>query len=170
MTKKRKITLILVFVLAAIIICATVLLLSSANENEFYGIKTIEATAQQAGSYAIRIDCTSYRQFEISYADKNEEAYNGERKLPINSDLGEYVIKVHLMDTPYVSESFGEGHKIWTTYELTETGDQLRYMYCYTPDHGVLVYIGSDVPMHYTIPEQKEKGGIEFTVHYEYPA
>ncbi|MBQ6183536.1 MAG: hypothetical protein IJK33_06580 [Clostridia bacterium] len=157
--------LIVLFITAAVLL-PIIMLLPSAKENEFYGIKTIEATAQQAGSYAIRIDCTSYRQFEISYADKNEEAYNGERQLPINSDLGEYVIKVHLMDTPNVSESFGKGHKIWTTYELTETGDQLRYMYCYTPDHGVLVYIGSDVPMHYTIPEQKEKGSIEFSVNY----
>ena len=103
-----------------------------------YGIKGVSANKMKDNSYKIEIKCNDYRQCEIANVDNGQKAYCGERLLNINTDLGKNIIQVQLFDSPYADETFAAIYKPWTTYELSGSDNQLRFMYCYTPEHGVL--------------------------------
>lgn len=119
------------------------MLFSLGPDYYFYGIKDISANKMIGDSYKIEIKCNDYRQYEVTNVDNDEKAYCGEKLLSINQDLGKNIIKVHLFDSADPDESFYSTYRPWTTYELSGSDNQLRFMYCYS-DHGVLIYIGSD--------------------------
>ena len=132
-----------------------------------YGIKGVSANKMKDNSYKIEIKCNDYRQCEVANVDNGQKAYCGERLLSINTDLGKNIIQVQLFDSPYADEAFAAIYKPWTTYELSGSDNQLRFMYCYTPEHGVLLYIGSDSFKYYKESFRKTEEGVVISVCHD---
>ena len=143
------------------------MLLSLVPNYNVYGMKGILAYKMKGNSYKVEIKCNDYRQCEVENVDNNQKAYCGERLLRINNDLGKTIIQVQLFDSPYADEAFTAIYKPWTTYELSGSNNQLRFMYCYTPEHGVLLYIGSDSFKYCEQSLRKTEEGIVITVCHD---
>lgn len=131
------------------------------------GIKQIAATEKKDRVFKIKIKCFDYRDCDVTKVEGEEKAYYGEKMRLINSDLGKSIIKVQLYDIEYVTKEFEEIYKPWTTYEVKGSNKQLRFMYCYTSDHGILVYIGSDMQLNSVELLHKRLNSIVFSIDYD---
>ena len=136
------------FLLFSLVLPLSILFSFVPNHN-FYGIKVISANKINDNSYNIEIRCNDYRRCEVSNVGYDQKAYCGEKLLSINNDLGKNLIKVELFDSACVDEAFAAIYKPWITYELSGSDNLLHFMYCYTPGHGVLLFIGSDSLKYY---------------------
>ena len=145
---KKKWILISVILLGLIIVLGataySVFVLGNPDLDNFLGLRKIIIQQKLDGSSLILIKCTSLSGYTVSSVDEDEVAYWGERALPINDDLGQFVIKVTLQDTN-VAPRFYKQVATWTTYKFD--GTNVSFMYVCNPDHGVDIYIGSDEPI-----------------------
>ncbi len=145
---KKKWILISIILLGLVIILGAVaystFVLGNPDLDNFLGLRKIIIQQKLDGSSLILIKCTSLSGYTVSSVDADEVAYWGERALPINDDLGQFVIKVTLQDTN-VAPRFYKRFDTWTTYRLD--GTNISFMYVCNPDHGVNIYFGSNEPI-----------------------
>ena len=145
---KKKRILISVILLGLIIVLGataySVFVLGNPDLDDYLGLRKISIQQKLDGSSLILIKCTSLSGYTVSSVDADEVAYWGERALPINDDLGQFVIKVTLQDTN-VAPRFYKRFNTWTTHRLE--GTNISFMYVCNPDHGVNIYFGSDEPI-----------------------
>ena len=145
---KKKWILISIILLGLVIILGAVaystFVLGNPDLDNFLGLRKISIQQKLDGSSLILIKCTSLSGYTVSSVDADEVAYWGERALPINDDLGQFVIKVTLQDTN-VAPRFYQRFDTWTTYRLD--GTNISFMYVCNPDHGVNIYFGSNEPI-----------------------
>ena len=109
--------------------------------HDYHGLRKISARQKIDGTVLVTFKCFDFSGYSVTSVDATEKAYMGEKLLPINDDLGDFVIKILLCDTD-VSKNFMHAYASWNTYQID--GTDLRFMYSYVDDHGVVVYIGSD--------------------------
>ena len=64
--------------------------------------------------------------------------------MPINDDLGDYVVKVSFGDED-LSVRLKMRYFAWTTYRIGLS--RFRFMYSRVGDHGFDLFIGSDTPI-----------------------
>ena len=146
MKKKRILTSVILLGLV-IVLGATaysVFVLGNPDLYDYLGLRKISIQQKLDGNFAVFIKCTTLSGYTVSSVDEDEVAYWGERALPINDDLGQFVIKVTLQDTN-VAPHFYKQFATWTTYKFD--GTNVSFMYVCTPDHGIAIYIGSDEPI-----------------------
>lgn len=164
---RHLILLIALPLLLALLVVVSSFLAISHNYKYHRGIKQIAATEKKGHVFKIKIKCFDYRDCDVTKVEGEEKAYCGEKLQLINSDLGKSIIKVQLYDIEYVTKEFEEIYKPWTTYEVKGSNKQLRFMYCYTSSHGILVYIGSDMQLNSVELLHKRLYSIVFSIDYD---
>ena len=105
----------------------------------FYGFNNIRV---ELGKVYIR--CTAFSVCSIEKVDANATAFRGEGELPINNDLGKYIVKVRFGDAE-VAEGFSNIYSSWTTYRIGIS--RFSFMWSYNAAHGFEIFIGSDMPI-----------------------
>ncbi len=144
MTDKRrilKVTLIAVlslFLTFALLFAAFIIFLNS----EYLGFYNIDHMMIGDNS-RIYIYSTGHSSCKIKQIERDAVAPRGDGMLPINGDLGEYVVRVRLCDT--VASGRSE-YEEWTTYKLDESGFSFMYV-ADISTHAVDIYIGSNEPV-----------------------
>ena len=134
---------------AFITVSAVVLSVVSIFSLRFFGDTELQkVTVKKSGSdeFILTVSCLECEKYTVSRIDANETAAYGEEYRPINADLGANRMKVILCDSK-VSDDFKEMYKPWTTYALEDSDGNANFMWCYTPDHGIAVYVGTEIQM-----------------------
>ena len=127
-----------------LVVIFAVLFVFFITNSDYNGLRKISVKQKFDGTTTITVKCVDFLRYKISTVDPDEKAYQGERLLTINDDLGDFVIKIVLQDA-CTTKHFRENFSAWTTYALDDSN--LSFMYTYTPDHGIAIYIGSDEPI-----------------------
>ncbi len=112
--------------------------------SEYSGFYKIEHE-EIRGSSKIYVYGIGYSNYYIEPVEVNEQAPKGDAMIPINDDLGDYVIRVRLSDSE-VSKTIAEKYEEWTTYQLNDSS----FYFMYASDsstHAADIYIGSNEPI-----------------------
>ena len=134
MTKKKRILIVVIAVV--LVVCWRLALMISPYS---YGLNRINA---RFGKVYLR--CTEFHGYEVEKVDSDALSYRGERQMPINDDLGDYVVKVSFGDED-LSGRLKMRYFAWTTYRIGLS--RFRFMYSRVGDHGFDLFIGSDTPI-----------------------
>ena len=137
---KRCLIVLLSLVGAASVLALGTALLVRANNRGLTGIRTKTAKNGDVTAY---VSCSGLSGYSVQAVGPETQAYNGERPLPV-SVLGSNVVCVALYDTN-AADGFLKDYRAGTRYELP--GTDLSFLFVFSDDHGVWVYIGSDAPL-----------------------
>ncbi len=141
---KKRIVISIISISLVLILVFALFLVSFITNSDYNGLRKISVKQKFDGTPTITLKCIDFSGYKVSAVDSDEKAYQGERLLPINNDLGDFVIKVVLQDAD-TAKPFREKFSTWTTYALD--GSNFTFMYTYTPDHSIAIYIGSNKPI-----------------------
>ena len=113
--------------------------------SDAYGWNKISQKTDRDGASTVYIQCSEFSGYSIEPVELDEKAYQGEWLVPINNDLGNYVVRVRLHDAK-PSGHFVEAYSDWGTYKIGNS--ELSFMFAYSGgDHGCEIFIGSDTPI-----------------------
>ena len=95
------------------------------------GLEDVYSYIDGEDSYLVVIDCVECERYTVEPAGKDDQIPIGEGRVPVNEELGEYMVKILLLDSG-VNESFKEKYEPHVTYTLDGSGGRLRFMWYYT--------------------------------------
>lgn len=120
-----------------------------ADGNEDYGIQSIAIAKDNQGQKALQIEYIDVRGYRIKPLTADDMEYQGDHLIPYDGSLGQYRLEVTFFDT-YASDELVTNYPLWEVHAFS--GETIKFKCCTTPDHGFVIYIGSDRP--FTISEE----------------
>lgn len=114
-----------------------------AKGNMDHGIQNIRL----AGS-AVEISYAGTERYSVRVMESDEEWYEFDYLVPYDGSLGQYRAMIHFYDSQY-SDDFIKSMPPWEVHRLTNLFSKynfLKFRCAFDPDHGCIIYIGSDTP------------------------
>jgi len=135
-----------------------------------FGIQAIKIVSSDQEKWLLAIDYINLYTYSVKAKNKSEPVLVGEKFLASDA-LGEYQMEIIFDDTK-ASRRFAEQYHAGEIYPLQEIPGDLetgfRMMVSYPDTHSVIVYIGSDVPLHIEEQENNKinrpKGVLELAI------
>lgn len=116
--------------------------------NMDHGIQNIRL----AGS-AVEISYAGTLRYSVRAMESDEEWYKGDYLIPYDGSLGQYRAMIHFYDFNF-SDAFSSSMPPWEVHKLINLFSKYNFLKirCVNdPDHGCIIYIGSDTP--FTVEE-----------------
>lgn len=137
-----------VFVLAADL--ATVFS-EMAQGNADFGIQNIAVKHSDADTIVLQINYIDVPRFSVRVLDESDEWYSPEFLVPYDGSLGKYCVQIIFHDTA-ICAKFTEKYSLNEIHDLAGVssvfGHSVKIRAVSTPDHGFVIYVGSDAPIH----------------------
>ncbi len=108
------------------------------RENPF--LNDISATQHFSHTH-IYISVGVCERYIIEAVAQDEIVYKDTVPITIDSTLGKNIYRIKLLDVGNMASNFSNVYNSWEIYSLTDT---LNWMYTYSNDHALEIYVGSN--------------------------